>query len=59
MINGVDLMRSSDLLLQTQLLKRVQSDAMSGCLGAAGNDNIHVCGEAARDLAERVCGLLR
>ena len=58
-IDSVELMSDSALLLQTQLLKRVQSEGMSGCLGPSGNDNIHVCGEAAKDLAGRVCGLLR
>lgn len=58
-IDSVELMGDSALLLQTQLLKRAQSEGMGGCLGAAGNDNIHVCGEAAKDLADRVCGILR
>jgi len=57
LINGLELMKGSPLLNST-LLRRIQSDGMAGCLGDAGNDNIHVCGEAARDLADRVCGIL-
>jgi hypothetical protein len=54
-LDGVELMKGSPLLLSSNLLKRLQPEGMSGCHGAAANDNIHVCGEAARDFAERVC----
>lgn len=58
-VDGVELMRNSPLTGADGLLARVQTGGKADCLGAAGNDNIHVCGEAARELAERVCALLR
>jgi len=52
-------MQTSPYLLGNKLLKRVQIPSLPGCSGAASNDNIHVCGEAARDLAYRVCKQLQ
>jgi hypothetical protein len=58
-IDGTEVMKNSTYLLPSKLLKRVQSEGMNGCLGAAGNDNIHVCGEAAKDLAQNVCHIFK
>lgn len=58
-LDGLDLMQTSPYLLENKLLKRVQIPGLAGCSGAASNDNIHVCGEAARDLASRVCKQLQ
>jgi hypothetical protein len=57
-LSGVDLMRSSPYVDGKELLKRVQIPGASGCAGAAENDNVHVCGEAARDYAQRLCDRL-
>jgi hypothetical protein len=38
-----------------ELLKRIPMDGKPGCSGAAENDNVHVCGEAAQDMAQRIC----
>jgi hypothetical protein len=53
-INGLETMKSSPLL-KGETLSRVAVDGTSGCFGAATNDNIHYCGKAAQELAERVC----
>jgi hypothetical protein len=58
-LDGLELLKNSPYLLSSNLLKRVQSEGMSGCLGAAGNDNIHLCGEAAQDLANKVCQIFK
>lgn len=59
-VDGLALMDASPHLDKAAgTLARAQSAGMSGCLGASGNDNVHVCGEAAKDLAGRVCALLR
>jgi hypothetical protein len=58
-INGLELMKSSAYLTKNQLLKRVEIPGLTGCGGAAVNDNIHVCGQAARDLANKVCELFK
>jgi hypothetical protein len=58
-LDGLELMRSSAYLTSNKLLKRVQIPGLPGCGGAAVNDNIHVCGEAAKDFANKVCALLK
>jgi len=58
-INGVELMKNSPYYDGKELLKRVLVDGLSGCGGAAANDNVHVCGEAAKDMAQRVCDYLK
>lgn len=57
-ISGVELMRSSPYFDGKELLRRVQVPGANGCSGAAENDNVHVCGEAARDYALRLCDIL-
>ncbi len=57
--DGLELMRNSPLFLSNETLKRVHVPGTNGCLQAASNDNIHVCGEAARELAHKVCGQIR
>ena len=58
LIDGLELMRSSPFFDGKELLKRVQVEGKIGCAGAASNDNIHVCGEAAKDLATKICHTL-
>jgi hypothetical protein len=57
-INGLELMKDSPYFDQKDLLKRVIIKGLPGCGGSAVNDNVHICGEAARDMAERVCSIL-
>ena len=57
LVDGMELMRESPYF-QASLLKREGVPGTTGCFGAAENDNIHVCGGAARDYAERVCARL-
>ena len=57
-ISGIELMKSSPYFDGKELLKRIPIQGLVGCTGAASNDNVHVCGEAAKDLAERVCQIL-
>jgi hypothetical protein len=57
-ISGIDLMRSSPYFDGKELLRRVQVAGANGCAGAAENDNVHICGEAARDYALRLCEVL-
>ncbi len=57
-INGIEVMRSSPYFDGKEILKRIPIQGLAGCGGAAVNDNVHVCGEAARDLAEKVCQIL-
>lgn len=57
-LDGLEIMKKSSLLLSNNLLKRVQRSDGAGCVGASANDNIHICGEAAFDFANRVCALL-
>lgn len=55
-IDGLDLMKDSDYYLADKnLLMRVPRPGGAGCMGASENDNIHICGEAAYDFANRVC----
>ncbi len=57
-LDGLELMKSSAFFDGKELLKRVLIEGKPGCSGAAGNDNIHICGEAAKDLALKVCDIL-
>lgn len=54
-IDGLELMSNSPLLLKDQTLLRKSSPGRVGCAGAAVNDNIHYCGEAAAEFAHKVC----
>lgn len=54
-IDGLDVMKESDYFDGKEFLKRIPIAGKPGCSGAASNDNVHVCGEAAKELAERVC----
>ncbi len=57
-VDGLELMKESSLL-RGETLSRVDVNGTSGCLGAAVNDNIHLCGEAAREFANRVCAEIK
>ncbi|MBU6155183.1 MAG: hypothetical protein KGP28_12840 [Bdellovibrionales bacterium] len=57
-LDGLELMKSSPLL-KHETLRRVAVEGTNGCFQAAANDNIHLCGEAARELANRVCAEIR
>lgn len=58
LINGLELMKDSPYFDGSELLKRVPVQNRTGCGGAAVNDNAHVCGEAARDFADRICQII-
>ncbi len=58
-LNGLEIMENSPYYLTNKLLKRVHIPGNLDCAGAASNDNIHICGEAARDLAVKICERLR
>jgi hypothetical protein len=58
LISGIELMKNSPYFDGKEYLKRVLIEGKPGCGGAAVNDNAHVCGEAARDFATRVCAIL-
>jgi hypothetical protein len=59
-VDGTDLMRTSSHLIEAQGGPYLMRHAVAGTSGCgASADNIHVCGEAARDLANRVCDRLR
>ncbi len=53
-LNGLELMKNSPLL-KGEVLAREAVEGTSGCFGAAANDNIHYCGRAAQELADKVC----
>ena len=53
-IDGLEVMKDSPLLVDSKL-KRVQSDGHTDCFGKSENDNIHYCGDAAKELADQVC----
>jgi hypothetical protein len=55
MIDGLELMKDSPYFDGKENLKRVLISGRGGCGGAAVNDNAHVCGSAAQDMAERLC----
>lgn len=57
-IDGLEVMNDSIYFDGNELLKRINIVGRSGCMGAAQNDNTHVCGEAARDYAQRLCQIL-
>ena len=57
-IDGLEIMKDSAYFDGKELLKRVQIEGKTGCAGAASNDNIHICGEAAKDLALKMCKIL-
>lgn len=57
-LDGMTLMQDSAYFDGKELLKRVPIEGRGGCSGAASNDNAHVCGEAARDFAQRICQFL-
>ena len=57
-IDGLELMKDSPLLLQSKLFKRVQSNGDADCFGESANDNIHYCGDVAQELATKVCSML-
>ena len=54
-IDGFELMKTSPYFDGKELLKRIPIEGRPGCMGAAANDNAHLCGEAAKDFANRVC----
>ena len=58
LIDGIELMKESPYFDGKELLKRVLIPGLAGCAGAATNDNVHVCGEAAQDWAHRVCDIV-
>lgn len=58
LISGLELMKNSPYFDGKELLKRVLIEGKAGCGGAAVNDNAHICGEAAKDFAQRVCELI-
>jgi hypothetical protein len=58
LISGLEMMKNSPYFDGKELLKRVLIEGKPGCGGAAVNDNAHVCGEAAKDFAQRVCTIL-
>lgn len=57
-LDGLEIMKDSEFFDGKELLKRVQVEGKPGCSGAAGNDNIHICGKAAQDFANKVCSIL-
>ena len=57
-IDGLEIMKTSSYYDGKELLRRVLIQGKAGCGGAAENDNIHICGEAAKDFAEKVCTIL-
>jgi hypothetical protein len=59
LIKGTELMKSSPYFDEKRiLLKREPIAGSSDCSGASANDNAHVCGKAAQDMANRVCKLM-
>ena len=58
LLDGLELMKDSAFYDGNELLKRILIEGKPGCSGAASNDNIHICGEAAKDLAQKVCRIL-
>ena len=58
-IDGLELMKDSPYFDGKELLKRVQIEDRIGCAGAAMNDNIHLCGAAAEDMAKRTCQMMK
>jgi hypothetical protein len=59
LVSGLDLMQKSNLLNPVNFtLKRIPIEGDIGCLGAAANDNVHICGLAAKELADKICELI-
>jgi hypothetical protein len=58
-IDGLEVMKESPYYLSPNLLKRVDVAGRNGCTGGSSNDNIHICGESARYLAQAVCNKLK
>ncbi len=58
LVEGTTLMQDSALLNEKKHLRRVQVPGTNGCLGAAQNDNVHICGEAASEMAHKLCELV-
>lgn len=54
-LDGLELMKDSPLVLGANLLKRSQPQGETDCFGERSNDNIHYCGDAAQELAQKVC----
>lgn len=54
-LDGVEIMKDSPYYNGQDKLKRIPIAGRSGCMGAAQNDNVHICGEAAKDFANRIC----
>lgn len=57
-IDGTELMKDSPFFDGKEYLKRILIEGKPGCGGKAINDNVHICGKSAQDLAERVCQLV-
>lgn len=57
-LDGLKIMKDSPYFDGNQLLKREIIDTDGGCAGAAKNDNVHICGKAALDFANRLCELI-
>lgn len=57
-LDGLELMKNS-AFLDNETLKRISVPGTRGCLGGAINDNIHLCGEAAKEFAEQSCKAIR
>lgn len=57
-ISGVDLMKNSPYFDGVELLIRDIIPTDLGCGGAAENDNVHICGKAAKDFAQRLCSII-
>ena len=58
LVEGTTLMQDSALLNEKKYLRRVQVPGSSGCSGPALNDNVHTCGEAASEMAHKLCELV-
>jgi hypothetical protein len=57
-IDGLELMENSPYLLESKLFKRSQPQGQTDCFGKSANDNIHFCGDAAQELANKVCEIV-
>jgi len=57
-ISGLDIMKNSPYFDGNQLLIRQAVEGRTGCMGAAVNDNVHICGAAAQDYAQKLCDTL-
>ena len=57
-VDSTEIMKKTSYYLDNDTLKRVLIPGSAGCSGASANDNVHICGEAARELANQVCEIL-